>query len=231
MDDAVGLVHQVQLAGGLRAPLSDPPQRRRARAAVTASTGRLPSIRTSAAASLVVADQRLGLLPVDPQPLADHRLDVVRSPPAERAPHQLVLGHFEQDHGVEPPAPAREQAVERRRLRRRPRIAVEQEARRRVRPRQALATPPRPSGRRRPARRRPSRLRPERRARMPAATACRSISPVEMAGTPRARARRSACVPLPLPGAPEQDRAQAEAAHRSPQPRRPRIRPRFRKPS
>src|SRR5436305_15327548 len=37
---------------------------------------------------------------------------------------------------------------------------------------------------------------------LPAATASRSISPVEMAQTPRRRHNTSACVPLPAPGGP-----------------------------
>src|SRR5688500_11764804 len=38
---------------------------------------------------------------------------------------------------------------------------------------------------------------------LPPATAARSISPVEIAGTPSRSASRAACVPLPEPGAPK----------------------------
>src|SRR5262245_57429127 len=37
---------------------------------------------------------------------------------------------------------------------------------------------------------------------VPSCTACRRMSPVEILGTPRVRANRSACVPFPAPGGP-----------------------------
>ena len=44
------------------------------------------------------------------------------------------------------------------------------------------------------------------RARCPAATCARSMSPVEMCGSAKSSRRRSACVPLPAPGGPSRIR-------------------------
>jgi hypothetical protein len=64
---------------------------------------------------------------------------------------------------------------------------------------------------------------------VPACTASRRMSPVEILGTPRTRANRSACVPLPAPGAPNTTSRTATADR--PYPRRPRIRVFFMNPS
>ncbi len=143
-------------------------------------------------------------------------------PRPQRPLDQRRLRHAQQDHRVER-ASRRPAAVARacRACGGCPRIAVEQEAAPRVATRQPLAAPRRPSGRRPPAARRPSRPPPARRAEFPAATAARSMSPVEIAGHAQAAGQAAPPgSPCRDPGAPSRTTAQAavsvsRAAHGS----------------
>src|SRR5439155_21211770 len=92
---------------------------------------------TERALALVVADERGGLLAVDAQALADDALVVVGAVAlglaAGHPPHQLLFRHVEEDRGVDLGAQAAQDLLERRRLLCVARVAVEEEAVRRIR--------------------------------------------------------------------------------------------------
>ena len=179
-------------------------------------------------AAPVVVDQRLGLLAVDPQPLADHLFLVVGAAlPQDRAPHQLLFRHVDEHHVVERLVAGLEDPAQGLGLGGRARIAVEQEAALGVRLRRAarvttsaIRSSPTssPDVHDRARTRAPSSL--------PFATASRSMSPVEMAGIPSSRASAVGLGSLAGSGRPEEHDARG-LRH----PRRPRILPRFMNPS
>ena len=87
-----------------------------------------PSMRGELSLPCVIVEQRRRLHLEARDPLGENLGIVVRPLPGEHPPHELVAGHGQFDHPVHAHGPALEEVVERRRLRQRPRKAVEQAA-------------------------------------------------------------------------------------------------------
>ena len=194
VDDPVRLIHQLDLARGLehRGHHSTAAPSSAATPNSSNIRGRHLFDRTVAvdlaqqAALPIVTDQGRGFFPVDPQALPDHVLLVVRPARAAAvAADQLVLRHVHQQHGVERPGRRRGGSPPASRP-----GAASADSRRAGNPGRAsgLASRSRTtsaivaSSTRAPEAMMPCTLFP---SSVPSATASRSMSPVEMLGTPR----------------------------------------------